>query len=131
LASSDSFANLAEHFCVSSSTVWKYCQKFSNTTFQHLGQFLVWLVDLSIVKTGFENLRGFSNYCGAIDCMHLEVELPRNAFANDYYNKEKDDLIVMQEIMDSEAKFLDIQVRDLKSCNDITILRKSSIKCNS
>ncbi|EFJ29414.1 hypothetical protein SELMODRAFT_91574 [Selaginella moellendorffii] len=108
LASGDSFASLAEHFGVSKTTVWKYCQKFSNTTFQHLGQFLAWPANLSAVKTGFKSLCGFPNCCGAIDCTHFEVELPGNAFASDYYNKDKDYSIVMQAIVDSEARFLEI-----------------------
>ncbi|EFJ27050.1 hypothetical protein SELMODRAFT_15917, partial [Selaginella moellendorffii] len=62
------------------------------------------------VKTDFESLHGFPNCCGAIDCTHFEVQLPGNAFASDYYNKDKDYSIVMQAIVDSEARFLDIQV---------------------
>ncbi|EFJ36810.1 hypothetical protein SELMODRAFT_76044, partial [Selaginella moellendorffii] len=83
-------------------------------------------VDLSVVKISFESLHNFPNCYGAIDSMHFEIKLPKNAFVSDYYNKDKAYSIVMQAIVDSEATFLDIQVGNPRSCNNITVLRKSS-----
>ncbi|EFJ12261.1 hypothetical protein SELMODRAFT_425553 [Selaginella moellendorffii] len=61
-------------------------------------------VDLSAIKIGFKSLCGFLNCCGAIDYMHFKVELPGNVFASDYYNKDRDYSIVIQAIVDNEAK---------------------------
>jgi hypothetical protein len=39
--------------------------------------------------------------CGAIDCTHIEVELPRCTRSTDYFDKDSDHSCVIQVVVDT------------------------------
>jgi hypothetical protein len=51
--------------------------------------------------------------CGAIDCIHVEVELPGCTSSTNYFDKDKDYSNVVQAIVDTNMQFLDVFVEFL------------------
>ena len=79
--------------------------------------------DLQMVKRKFENLWGIPQVCGAIDCTHVEVDLPGNARSTDFYDKDHDYSFVVQAIVDLDMRFLDVFARFPSVVHDIRVLR--------
>ena len=79
-----------------------------------------------MVKRKFENLWDIPQVCGAIDCTHVEVDLPGNARSTDFYDKDHDYSFVVQAIVDSDMRFLDVFAGFPGVVHDIRVLRNSS-----
>jgi hypothetical protein len=65
--------------------------------------------------------------CGAIDCIHVEVELPGHSRSTDYFDKDKDyyNSYVVQAIVDTDMQFLNVFARSLGVVHELRILRNS------
>ena len=110
LATGDPLLSILEMFGVSPATVSKSVKNFILAMLLRGKHHLQWPTpeNLEIVKRKFEHVWGIPQACGAIDCTHVEIELPKNAQSTDFYDKDHDYSYVVQAIVDSEMQFLDI-----------------------
>eukprot|EP01018_Ginkgo_biloba_P007935 Gb_41447 [translate_table: standard] len=87
-----------------------------------------WQFDTSLhqIKEGFRLKEGFPNCCGAIDATHIQMDLPYNESSIDWYDREHNYSMLVQAIVDSTMRFLDICTGWPGSLNDTRLLRNSS-----
>ena len=79
------------------------------------------------VMQGFERQRGLKNVCGAIDCTHVRHSKPRGvALPSDYVDRHQNFSTVMQAIVDSNCRFLDVYIGWPGSVHDTRIFYNSS-----
>lgn len=72
----------------------------------------------------FEELWNFPNCCGAIDGKHIRLEQPYNV-GSLYYNYKKYHSIILQAVVDADAKFVAIDVGDYGRNNDSGVFNHS------
>ena len=128
LATSDTILSISELFGVSPTTVLRIVKRFIMTMLLREKHHLQWPSsdDLQMVKKKFENLWSIPQVCGAIDCTHVEVNLPSNARSTDFYDKDHDYSYVVQAIVDSDMQFLDVFAGFPGVVHDVRVLRNSS-----
>jgi hypothetical protein len=127
LATSDTILTIGELFGVSITTVSRTIRRFINAMMLRASYFIKWPngEDLNLVKMKFERLRGIPQVCGVIDCTHVEVELPGRSRATDYFDKDKDYSYVVQAIVDTDMRFLDVFAGFPGVVHDLRVLRNS------
>ena len=74
------------------------------------------------------NLNGESSKCGAIDVIHVEVNLSGNERSTDYYDKDKNYSFILQAIVDVETHFLNIFAGYPGVVHDARVFANSGIK---
>lgn len=77
------------------------------------------------VAERFEHLWNYPNCCGAIDSKHVRMECPINS-GSAYYNYKNFHSIVLQAVVDADAKFLAVDVGDYGRNNDSGVFKVSS-----
>eukprot|EP01018_Ginkgo_biloba_P040499 Gb_15802 [translate_table: standard] len=93
------------------------------------GNLIQWPTDLTSlhkIEKGFRLKQGFPNYCRAIDTTHIQMDLPYNESSVDWYDCEHNYNMLVQAIVDSNMRFLDICTGWPRSLNDTHLLRNSS-----
>jgi hypothetical protein len=110
LATGDDMTTIGELFGVSNSTVSRVMRRFIKSLLSRGRHHLQWpdADQLAIIKAGFESKWGIPQICGAIDCTHIEVELPGNERSTDFFDKDKNYSFTMQAVVDSNTRFLDV-----------------------
>jgi hypothetical protein len=75
-------------------------------------QNLSWPTDeeMRVVIAGFEEQRGLSNCCGAIDCTHFLLDLPAWEASACWFDRDHNYSMIMQAVVDSSGKFLDVTI---------------------
>ena len=66
----------------------------------------------------FDAVQGFKNCVGAIDCTHVHLKLPGKNNASDYTDKNRQRSTMMQAIVDSNMRFLNVAVGFPASIHD-------------
>ncbi|MCO5584233.1 hypothetical protein L7F22_038157 [Adiantum nelumboides] len=84
-----------------------------------------------VLKDGFSCKQGFPNCCGAIDETHINMELPGGEAHTHWYDRNKNYSMSLQAVVDSEMRFLDVMCGMPGICNDIRVLRNSSLFCKA
>ncbi|MCO5590796.1 hypothetical protein L7F22_044771 [Adiantum nelumboides] len=88
------------------------------------------------IKEGFRAMRGLANCCGAIDCTHILMNLPKNEANEAWFDRNGDYSMIVQGVVDHRMWFMDLDHRmrfmDLNigwpgSCNDKRVLRNSGL----
>jgi hypothetical protein len=89
--------------------------------------FIKWPIneDLNLVKMKFERIRSIPQVRGAFDSTHMEAELPGCSRSTDYFDKDKDYSYVVQAIVDTDMRFLDVFAGFFDVVHDLRILRNS------
>lgn len=129
LSSGMTMLTVSELFDCGKSTVVKVVKKFIFSMQKRASKFIQWPTDaasLEHIKEGFRLKQGFPNCCGAIDATHVKLELPYNESSIDWYNREHNYSMLVQAIVDSNLRFLDICTGFPGSLNDAGLLRNSS-----
>eukprot|EP01018_Ginkgo_biloba_P002824 Gb_25687 [translate_table: standard] len=127
LATRMTMLTISELFGCGKSTVIKVVKKIV-LSLKKRWQF-DWPTDLNSlhqIKEGFHLKQGFPNYCGAIDATHIQMDLPYNESSVDWYDREHNYSMLVQDIIDSNMRFLDIYTVWPGSLNDSRLLRNSS-----
>jgi hypothetical protein len=127
LATSDTFLTIAQLFGVSIATVSKTVRRFINAMILRASHFIKWPIneDLNLVKMKFERIRSIPQVRGAFDSTHMEAELPGCSRSTDYFDKDKDYSYVVQAIVDTDMRFLDVFAGFFDVVHDLRILRNS------
>eukprot|EP01018_Ginkgo_biloba_P031772 Gb_40842 [translate_table: standard] len=129
LSSGMTMLTVSELFDCGKSTVVKVVKKFIFSMQKRASKFIQWPTDsiqLEHIKEGFRVKQGFPNCCGAIDATHVKLELPYNESSIDWYNREHNYSMLVQAVVDSNMRFLDICTGWPGSLNDAGLLRNSS-----
>lgn len=118
------------------STVVKIVYKFVSSVRHKAGSFLQWPStpeQFARVKEGFLNKHGLLNCCGALDSTHIVMELPSGEPADIWVDRNHNFSMVLQAVVDTELRFLDVCVGYPGSLNDAKCLRESAFykKCSS
>lgn len=72
----------------------------------------------------FNSLWNFPNCLGAIDGKHIEIESPENS-GSAYFNYKNFNSIVLQAVVDADAKFLFVDIGDYGRNNDSSVFYAS------
>eukprot|EP01018_Ginkgo_biloba_P032004 Gb_41474 [translate_table: standard] len=129
LATGMTMLTISELFGCGKSTVIKVVKKCVLSLKKRAGNLIQWPTDLNSlhqIKEGFHLKQGFPNCCGAIDATHIQMDLPYNESSIDWYDCEHNYSMLVQAIVDSNMRFLDICTGWLGSLNDTCLLRNSS-----
>jgi hypothetical protein len=131
LATGHSAFAISELFGVSEATVSLTTRKFCRAVWRTLRpQHLSWPStheEMQAVIQGFKQKRGLPNCCGAIDCSHFVLELPNNAGATCWFDRDHNYSMKMQAVVDANGRFLNINVGWPESVNDTRVLRNSEL----
>lgn len=118
------------------STVVKIVYKFIASVRQKASIFLQWPTtgeSLAQVKDGFFHKHGLLNCFGAIDATHVLMELPSGESAEVWINRSHTFSMILQAVVDTDLRFLDVCVGYPGSLTDAKCLRESSFykKCRN
>lgn len=80
---------------------------------------------MDLVKEGIRNLQGFPNCCGIMDVTHIQIELPAGNSAADWEDREHNYSMILQAVVDSNYRFLDVFAGCPGSVYDSRVLRIS------
>ncbi|KAI5064904.1 hypothetical protein GOP47_0019599 [Adiantum capillus-veneris] len=81
IASRNTHYHVANAFGCGRSTVTTFLHEFVRSLVHKGGHLIKWPTtesEMRDVKDGFRALRGLPHCCGAIDCTHINMDLPRN-----------------------------------------------------
>eukprot|EP01018_Ginkgo_biloba_P041125 Gb_15856 [translate_table: standard] len=120
---------ISELFGCGKSTVIKVVKKFVFSLKKQASNLIQWptsLTSLHQIKEGFCLKQGFPNCCGVIDATHIQMDLLYNESSIDWYDHEHNYSMLVQAIVDSNMRLLDICRGQLGSLNDIRLLRNAS-----
>eukprot|EP01018_Ginkgo_biloba_P036428 Gb_18442 [translate_table: standard] len=126
LATGMTMLTISELFGYGKSTVIKMVKKIVLSLKKRAGNLIQWATDLNSlhqIKEGFRLKQGFPNCCGAIDATHIEMYYESLV---DWYDREHNYSMIVQAIIDSNMRFLDICTGWPGSLNDTHLLRNSS-----
>ncbi len=79
------------------------------------------------VIKGFESLRQFPNCFGAIDCTHILISTPCIADYKGYFDRNKQRSVILQAVVDSQGRFLDVYAGQPGSVNDSRVFAHSDM----
>ncbi|TKY50655.1 putative nuclease HARBI1 [Spatholobus suberectus] len=130
LSSGESLSTIGDTFRMNQSTVsqitWKFVEAMEERGLHHLS----WpsaKTEMEEIKCKFENIRGLSNCCGAVDSTHIMMTLPSvDALNSVWLDREKNCSMVLQAIVDPNFRFRDIVTGWPGSMSDEHVLRSSS-----
>ena len=110
---------VTEGFGIGDSTLYDLLHEVVPTIISVLGCHLSWEEGDAVKKTISENLirSGIPNVLGAIDCTHVRIQAPSGDGKFDYRNRHGYYSMVMQAVVNSEAKFLDVYIGEPGSMN--------------
>lgn len=130
LSSGESLSTIGDSFRMNQSTVsqvtWRFVEAMEERGLHHLS----WPsteTEMEEIKGKFENFRGLSNCCGAVDSTHIMMTLPSvDALNSVWLDREKNCSMVLQAIVDPDLRFRDIVTGWPGSMSDEQVLRSSS-----
>ena len=129
LSSGDNARSVAKLFGVSAQTVGRCTNKFVKALLNVLRPlYLKWptVTERQIERKGFEEIQGFKNCIGAIDCTHVYMKLFAKNKATDYCDRTGFFSTVMQAVVDSKMGFLNVAVGFPGSIHDTRIINNTS-----
>lgn len=129
LATGASMNSVSEIFGMGKSIVIGVVQKFLDAMVSRRNTYLYWPRDarkMSQVKGAFKVKQGLPNCCGAIDCTHINMELPSGELSNAWFDRYHNCSMILQAIVDSSMRFLNVFVGFPGSASEIRVLRNSS-----
>ncbi|XP_047162982.1 protein ALP1-like [Vigna umbellata] len=130
LSSGESLSTIGDSFRMNQSTVsqvtWRFVEAMEERGLHHLS----WPsteTEMEEIKCKFENFRGLSNCCGAVDSTHIMMTLPSvDALNSVWLDREKNCSMVLQAIVDPDLRFRDIVTGWPGSMSDEQVLRSCS-----
>ncbi|KAL3696030.1 hypothetical protein R1sor_010106 [Riccia sorocarpa] len=129
LVSGSSYFLCSDRFGIGCSTLQEQMPFVLDAIIQDLGPlFLKWpeADEAGRISQAFYRRCGLPNIAGAIDGSHIKIKNPERRHASDYFNRKRDQSIVLQAICDSDNAFLDISCSAPGSVHDMRCLRLSS-----
>ncbi|MCO5593926.1 hypothetical protein L7F22_047945 [Adiantum nelumboides] len=122
--------SVASLFGVGRSTVTKVFREFVHAILKHKSTFIRWpqsQEEWRALKAGFARKQGFPNCCGVIDVTHSNMQLSSGEAHTHWYDRNKNYSMSLQAVVDSVMRFLDVMCGMPGMCNDIRVLRNSSL----
>ena len=130
LGSGESLSAIGDSFGMNQSTVsqitWRFVESMEERGLRHLS----WPsteMEMEEIKSKFENIRGLSNCCGAVDTTHILMTLPStDSLTNVWLDHEKNCSMILQAIVDPNLRFRDVVTGWPGSLSDDHVLRSSA-----
>lgn len=129
LTTGNTITSIAQVFGCGRSTVIKIVYKFIGSIRRRCSSMLKWPSNaekLADVKDGFFRKHGLVNCCGAIDATHVAMELPAGESSDVWVDRNHNFSMVLQAIVDTNLRFLDVCIGYPGSYNDAKCLRESA-----
>lgn len=129
LTSGNTITSISQILGCGRSTVIKILYKFVASIRQRASYFLQWPASaekLAEVKDGFFRKHGFVNCCGAVDATHVLMELPAGESSDVWVDRNHNFSMVLQAIVDTNLRFLDVCIGYPGSLSDARCLRESA-----
>ena len=129
MAHSGSACNVTgDRFGVGTSTVHGIILRVCKAIFRVMSYRLAFPAGQALdnVIQGFCARRSMPNVVGAIDCTHIEIMKPTTVAAKGYFDREKRFSMVLQAIVDSRGRFIDVCAGWPGSVHDARIFANSS-----
>ncbi|KAL3685224.1 hypothetical protein R1sor_003246 [Riccia sorocarpa] len=111
LVTGSSYFLCSDRFGIGASTLQEQMPLVVEAIVEELGpRFLYWAegAEGARVSPSFLRRCGLLNVAGAIDGSHIKIRYPKRLHARDYFNRKRDQSIVLQAICDHDSEFLDI-----------------------
>lgn len=129
LTSGSTIKSISQLLGCGKSTVVKIVNKFVGSIRQRASNFLQWPANaekLTEVKDGFYRKHGLVNCCGAIDATHVRMELPAGESSDVWVDRNHNFSMILQAIVDTELRFLDVCIGYPGSLSHARCLRESA-----
>ena len=130
-ANGGTYTRTAEQFCVSSALAHRCVVSFIAAMICVHAD-LIHLPtegpELQRIIQGFESKRQMPNCFGAIDCTHFLITAPYVKNRRAYYDKTKNMSVVMQAVVDSQGRFMDVVTGLPGSVNDKRIFAECDLR---
>ena len=130
-ANGGTYKMTGERFCVSTALTHRCVESFIAAMI-HVNSDLIHLPtegpELQRIIRGFESKRQMLNCFGAIDCTHFLITAPHVKNRRAYYDKTKKMSVVLQAVVDSQGRFLDIVTGFAGSVNDKRIFSECDLR---
>ncbi|KAL1819337.1 hypothetical protein ACET3Z_014206 [Daucus carota] len=106
---------------------WKFVEAMEESGIHHI-QWPFTETKMTTVKSKFDKIRGLPNCCGAIDTTHIKMCLPSSKNKSNvvWYDNEKNHSMILQAIVDTDMRFLDIVTGWPGSLSDSIAFKSSS-----
>lgn len=119
--------SLHVHKAIVRKITWKFVEAMEEAGIHHI-QWPSTETKMTEVKSKFEKIRGLPNCCGAIDTTHIKMCLPSSKNKSNvvWYDNEKHHSMILQAIVDTDMRFLDIVTGWPGSVSDSTAFKSSS-----
>nr|AFK33550.1 unknown [Lotus japonicus] len=129
LSSGESLSTIGDSFLMNQSAVsqvtWLFVEAMEERGLHHLS----WPsteTAMEEIKFKFENIRGLSNCCGAVDSTHILMTLPSGDTENSVWlDRKKNCSMILQAIVDPDLRFRDVVGGWPGSLSDEYVLRHS------
>ena len=129
LATGDSHYSVGEIFGVAACTSVKTSKRFvKSLLIAAIPLHLKWSAgeELVNVKLGFQNIHGIIQCCGAIDCTHILFYKPLNSSSADWFDRDHNYSMILQAIVDSKTRFIDVFAGFPGSVHDSRVFSRSN-----
>lgn len=131
LSSGESLLTVGDSLQVNKAIVrkitWRFVEAMEESGIHHI-QWPSTETKMTAVKSKFEKIRGLPNCCGAIDTTHIKMCLPSSKNKSNvvWYDNEKNHSMILQAIVDTDMRFLDIVTGWPGSLSDSIAFKSSS-----
>lgn len=119
--------SLHVHKAIVRKITWRFVEAMEERGIHHI-QWPSTETKMKVVKSKFEEIRGLPNCCGAIDTTHIKMCLPisKNKSNVVWLDNEKNHSMILQAIVDTDMRFLDIVTGWPGSLSDSLAFQSSS-----
>lgn len=123
------FFELGEKFGVGESTAHNCILEFTGEVLRKFGHKVQYPQGASLTRVmqGFASRKKLPNCVGAIDCSHIRITGPNIESKKDYYDREGNYSVVLQAVVDSEGRFLNVYAGEVGSKHDSSIFSNSPL----
>lgn len=129
LANTETFRQVSDRFDVTRSSSHRVLQQTLDFIISLKNEFIRWphsLEEKQEISQGFRDIQGIGGVIGAIDGTHIRIPRPMEN-QKDYYYRKKYHSLLMQAIVTSDKKFIDVHIGEPGSMHDARMLRRSTI----
>ncbi|MCO5548180.1 hypothetical protein L7F22_001638 [Adiantum nelumboides] len=130
LSTGTTMVAMSELFGVGKSTVVESIDRFVTALLVHRRKYIAWPTnssEIEKIKAGFFANQGVPNVCGAMDATHIQMEKPKGELGLDWFDRNKNFSMLVQAVVDSDMRFLDVFAGFPGSVNDSRLLKNSAL----
>lgn len=128
LANQESYRQISDRFNITESAAWKVIRKVVDYLITTSASIIKWPNEdeAAIIEAQFEAKQGIDKIIGAIDGTHILIHKP-GADQHAYCTRKGTHSIILQGVVDSKKRFINVLAGEPGSLHDSRVLRRSAL----